>query len=461
MERRDDLARVHVSGITFDFEYGELWRGIHRRNPLSFKKPYSWTVYKDRDVYMAEDWRGRIRYEDDDASEVINACINAISTEGGVIFIRSGTYTLSTPISITSSNISLIGEGKETTILNGQISDDYTIKIEGEPYPNRLAHLRIENMTIASISPSSRISNGIFMKNVKYSVFRDLRFRALREYAFYMGSEETYSSITSCLFENLEIEGIGTDTVPSTGLYLLQVDDCRFVHTEVACGTYGDKDIHVHSCKHLSFLGGFCGQSNYGFYIDSGSWTPIYNLVIKQFNFENLARDIIYVVTTDRGIFNLRIEDCSFHEPNTGYRAIKLGGSIAIYSTEIVNNYFLGTAEIIEVGSVCSYTKILGNDLKSSDNIIDNGTNTIIRYNRNYPTVNSGVATFSGDGTTTTFRIEHGLVSTPSKYVVSPLTPDADASRTITVDDTYITITFDTAPPSGTDNVKFGWWAEV
>ena len=70
MERRDDLARVHVSGITFDFEYGELWRGIHRRNPLSFKKPYSWIVYKDRDVYMAEDWRGRVRYEDDDASEV-------------------------------------------------------------------------------------------------------------------------------------------------------------------------------------------------------------------------------------------------------------------------------------------------------------------------------------------------------------------------------------------------------
>jgi len=72
-----------------------------------------------------------------------------------------------------------------------------------------------------------------------------------------------------------------------------------------------------------------------------------------------------------------------------------------------------------------------------------------------------GIATFSGDGSTTEFKIEHGLVSTPSKYGVSPLTPDAHADKTISVDSTYITITFSTAPPSGTDNLKFSWWAEV
>ena len=70
MERKEDIGRMHTAGLTIDFEYGELWRGLHRSNPLSFKRPYSFTVYKDRDKYMAEDWRGRIRYEDDDASEV-------------------------------------------------------------------------------------------------------------------------------------------------------------------------------------------------------------------------------------------------------------------------------------------------------------------------------------------------------------------------------------------------------
>ena len=89
--------------------------------------------------------------------------------------------------------------------------------------------------------------------------------------------------------------------------------------------------------------------------------------------------------------------------------------------------------------------------------------NNIITYfsSEGLKTENNGLSAFSGDGTTTEFRIEHRLLSTPSKYGVSPLTPDADASRTITVDDTYIIITFSTAPPSGTDNLKFGWWAEV
>jgi len=74
---------------------------------------------------------------------------------------------------------------------------------------------------------------------------------------------------------------------------------------------------------------------------------------------------------------------------------------------------------------------------------------------------NSGVETFSGDGTTTTFNIPHGLILAPTKYVVSPLTPDADAARTITADDTNIIVTYVTAPPAGTDNLKFGWYAEV
>jgi len=84
-----------------------------------------------------------------------------------------------------------------------------------------------------------------------------------------------------------------------------------------------------------------------------------------------------------------------------------------------------------------------------------------VKHNYGFVTENSGVATFSGDGSTTTFQIPHGLVKAPSKYGVTPLTPDAQAAFTVSVDDTYITITFDTAPPSGTDNLKFGWWAEL
>jgi len=74
---------------------------------------------------------------------------------------------------------------------------------------------------------------------------------------------------------------------------------------------------------------------------------------------------------------------------------------------------------------------------------------------------NSGTATFSGDGTTTQFKIAHGLVSTPSKVQVTPMTADAAGDFYVTADDTYIYINYKTAPPSGTDNVKVSWYAEV
>jgi len=76
---------------------------------------------------------------------------------------------------------------------------------------------------------------------------------------------------------------------------------------------------------------------------------------------------------------------------------------------------------------------------------------------------NSGTATFSGDGSTTQFKIAHGLVSTPDKGKtrVWALSPDAADNFWIDVDDTYIYVNYKTAPPSGTDNIVLGWYAEV
>ena len=74
---------------------------------------------------------------------------------------------------------------------------------------------------------------------------------------------------------------------------------------------------------------------------------------------------------------------------------------------------------------------------------------------------NSGTATFSGDGTTTQFSIAHGLVSTPTKVLVTPMTADAASDFYVTADDTNIYINYKSAPPSGTDNLKFSWYAEV
>jgi len=83
---------------------------------------------------------------------------------------------------------------------------------------------------------------------------------------------------------------------------------------------------------------------------------------------------------------------------------------------------------------------------------------------------NSGAVTFSGDGTTKDFEIgAHNLVVTdPSKIVVkvSPVSQDAiDASPCNGYvdpnDNTKIRVKFDSAPASGSDNVKITWEAIV
>jgi len=86
---------------------------------------------------------------------------------------------------------------------------------------------------------------------------------------------------------------------------------------------------------------------------------------------------------------------------------------------------------------------------------------TFVRRNYGYVTENSGVATFSGDGVTTSFSWAHGLVSTPNVVLVTPKSADAAITHSVSADATNITIKFTSAPAAGTDNVVLEWYAEV
>lgn len=67
---------------------------------------------------------------------------------------------------------------------------------------------------------------------------------------------------------------------------------------------------------------------------------------------------------------------------------------------------------------------------------------------------NHGTATFTADGTTTSFTITHNLIDTPEFVSVNPKA-GAPKPSSVTADSTYITVTFDTAPAAGT---YYYWW---
>lgn len=69
----------------------------------------------------------------------------------------------------------------------------------------------------------------------------------------------------------------------------------------------------------------------------------------------------------------------------------------------------------------------------------------------------SGSTTRSGDASTTVFTIAHGAGTTPTYASVVPSSTDAFGDFTVDVDATNITITYQSAPPTGTNNLEFFW----
>lgn len=77
-------------------------------------------------------------------------------------------------------------------------------------------------------------------------------------------------------------------------------------------------------------------------------------------------------------------------------------------------------------------------------------------------TMNSGTFTGSGDGTTTAFSFPHELASAPTIVEIGKKHADIRGlGWTWGADATNVTITFESAPPAGTNNVVFSWKAEA
>lgn len=70
-----------------------------------------------------------------------------------------------------------------------------------------------------------------------------------------------------------------------------------------------------------------------------------------------------------------------------------------------------------------------------------------------------GKETQSGDGGTKVFTIAHGLGYTPTLVEVTAADADARGDFHVTADATNLTITYQTAPVSGTDNIAWWWLA--
>ena len=87
------------------------------------------------------------------------------------------------------------------------------------------------------------------------------------------------------------------------------------------------------------------------------------------------------------------------------------------------------------------------------------GANSNVKVwdNEGYVTDVIGVTQFNGDGSTTAFNVTHGVAVTPTIVTIS--TNLNNTARVSAISSTTFTVTFNTAPASGTNNVTVYWRA--
>jgi len=451
--------------------------------------PYSAIVYKEGDEVRAEDWKGRKIASGeagvDDASVIQGAIDNLPS--GGICFLRAGIYNISSTITINKDSIWLKGEGPHT----------YYGKEFGTTLRSAGAN------PILEIPSVSLRTHEVTISDVELD-----------------GNDLNINILKATDADNLRLERVVVRNAHGYGIYLENVWVKSQLLNVIVAET--DSGIYMEGCSHVTLInagasardngyalkltnsGGIriidfhtegIGANAYGIYISGGSHIFITQSEIRpgENSYGIYASDSKKILITSSIIFNvaqgIELNGVKYHNicgnviSSVKNDGIKITGT---YGGCIIGNVIYGCdgsgihleniwVEVVSNNRVTDnagkgLTIIGGSDHRILCNIfsgntadvdIDNITKHAYINNRPELTKSAGTATFSGDGTTTQFSIAHGLVSTPTKIQVTPMTADAASDFYVTADDTNIYVNYKSAPPSGTDNLKFSWYAEV
>jgi len=392
----------------------------------------SYIIFQESGKVYAKNGRtGQIEFSDADVATVIQSAINTL-TNGGKIVIKSGYYELLNTIQL-HAGISIEGEGitgpytKKSTLLimtdpNKDIfycadnDPNYFLEISnmfigyptvsGHPSPGNGTAVNIvgtiKDIHITKVYIGGAPKDGIYITNGWGFVLLDSIVEFCGRYGVYIG---TYGTVAKIIGNKINGNGVA-------GL--------------------------LNGASYSLFVGNeFDNNNGYGLWIGANDCAIVGNI------FASNSRGSIGTYS------DLRLDANTHHNV-------------------VVGNSFWGDNKAkynIRISSGAHDNLIVGNTFKDYVTSAIGGTGDptlqYIHHNIGYITENGGTATFSGDGTTTTFKIAHGLASVPTTYYVEAASADAAGEKYVTADATYLYVIFKTAPPAGTNNVVLRWYAEV
>jgi len=432
--------------------------------------PYSALVAKDGSTVWAEDASGKTIASGeagvDDAS-VIQSAIDYLPSYGGKVFIRAGIYYIYKSIDLSGKDsITLEGENRADvhhdagTMLWNKGTEKALIYKHEEEYGSH--HVLIKQLRLCGGNQPQHLID----------IFACMRVQ-----------------IESCSLSHVPDPYASINANTNELVWIINNDFQSGALTH----------IYLYGCRTPIILFNSLSAAKHNIFIrhpDSHTGIIAYNLIsdaeydgIYMYNqcsgFEIIGNKIFNNgsngIKIVQGVRNVNIIGNSIAGSGRLYTGAKQGHGITIWDEgvgssiiKIYGNSITGNKRTgIGVYDNSDYIYIIGNTIKdnSSFNIESIvGEHSVVKYNVGYTTEKSGVATFSGDGTTTDFEIgAHGLVMTdPSKIAVkvTPVSSDAIAASPCVgyvdpADNTKIRVKFSSAPASGSENVKIVWYAEV
>ena len=356
--------------------------GFGRKFPLPAepKKPYS--PYDPNSPYLPKGQysvaTNIVALDGSGDFEDIQSAINDLPSSGGVVYVKEGTYNITSTISIMKNNISLIGAGNSTKLY--LITDNIPVIQVGDGSTS-LEGISIENLQIDGNSNLEGANTGIY---------------------FYGNSS---AKISLCTVSSCYIHHLG-----SLGIEIVYLDYSLFFSNLIENNS--DASMYVLNSTYNLFSG---NQFNFDFYLKSSS---SYNSLISNI-FASGSSAAIHISSSPSNIINNnQISDSDFgmeilsnytvvsgnfvHDCTT--LGIDVEGDYCIVSDNIcinnggkgitpgwannnliIGNLVYGHTTGISVNSYSSNNALISNFLSNNTTAIgDSGTNTIIKNNPGY-----------------------------------------------------------------------------
>lgn len=377
----------------------------------------SYIIYKDKSTIKAVNGTtGVVDYSGTDAATVIQNAINSFddSSDGaGVIFIKRGTYTISTQIDINYDRISIRGEGPQSTTLklannvnNGKHVINIPIGTSATVYTN-ISDLRIDGNKANNASAGS----GIYLGGSHRGIIQNVHVYYCRQHGIMLeGSTDIGSlenSFINCVTPYNDGDGIRLGTHSGDGHYynIFSYGNTGYGFNIESSGSSANVIVHVHVYNNT--LSGI-------------RITSKHNVLYNCMGDTNKQHGII-VAADHNSLIGCYCFNSSQELADT-YSGIYISNAKENIITGCLSYDWQGTKTQkcgIEEAGTSNLNNIINNMVKDNSvaNIVTVGGSTKVKNNIGYATEDTMLSnTFAIDSTgIKTVTMTHGLDITPTK----------------------------------------------